>query len=268
MTVLLRTILVGALALAGYYALLFLGQRRLLYPAPRGPAMAAVPPDARRVRLAAADGPVDAWYLPPAGATAGLRAAVIFAHGNAERAEDWTDQFHDLRRAGLGILLPEYPGYGLSAGAPSQSSITAAMLAAYDWLAAQPGVDTGRIIAYGRSLGGGAVARLATRRPVAALVLESSFTSLRAFAGRFLAPGFLVRDPFDTLAELGAFRGPLLVVHGRRDDVAPFAHGRTLAAAVPGAVFVALDCGHNDCPRPWREVLGFLAGHRLLDADR
>jgi len=105
-----------------------------------------------------------------------------------------------------------------------------------------------------------------TRRPVAALVLESSFTSLRAFAGRFYAPGFLVRDPFDNLDELQRYKGPLLVLHGRQDPIAPFAHGEALAAAVAGAEFLPMACGHNDCERPWPAVLSFLQRHQLLDS--
>jgi len=266
MSTFLRLVLIIVLVLIGYYGFLFVVQRHLLYPAPHGPAATVVPPDVRHIQLQSVDGPIDAWYLPPVNTAPGPRPALIFTHGNAERAEDWTNQFRDFQRAGMGVLVPEYPGYGISAGRPSQSSITNAVLVAYDWLRAQPGIDSTRIIAYGRSIGGGAATRLATRRHVAALVLESSFTSLRAFAGRFFAPGFLVRDPFDNLVELRRFRGPLLVLHGQRDEIAPFAHGQALAAAVPGAQFVAMDCGHNDCERPWRDVVRFIAQHGLLDS--
>jgi pimeloyl-ACP methyl ester carboxylesterase len=50
------------------------------------------------------------------------------------------------------------------------------------------------------------------------------------------------------------------VLHGRSDEVIPFEQGQRLAAAVPGAEFVALPCGHNDCPRQWDRVLAFLGG--------
>jgi hypothetical protein len=259
-----RVLLVSILIAAGYYLLLFGLQRRMLFPAPRGPARTALPADARHTSLDAAGARVDAWFLPAL--TPGDRhPALILAHGNAERAEDWAVPVQDLRRAGIAVLLPEFPGYGTSEGSPSQASLTAAALAAYDWLRAQPSVDSGRIIAHGRSIGGGVATRLATRRPVAALVLESSITSLRAFARRFLAPGALVRDPFDNLAELRGYHGPLLVLHGERDEVAPFAHGRALAAAVAGAEFVPMPCGHNDCDRPWPRVLEFLARHQVLE---
>ena len=130
----------------------------------------------------------------------------------------------------------------------------------------QPGIDATRIIPYGRSLGGSAAAILAAERSAPALILESAFTSARAFARQFGAPAFLVRDPLDTLAAVRRFPGPVLVLHGDHDEVVPFDHGRTLAATSPRATFRPLPCGHNDCPRPWAEVRRFLDDHGLSRA--
>ena len=121
-----------------------------------------------------------------------------------------------------------------------------------------------RIVAYGRSLGGGVAASLAAERPIAGLILESSFTSVRPLAARFLVPGWLVRDPFDNLAALRQYRGPLLVVHGLEDEIVPVNEGRKLAAAVAGAEIHLLECGHNDCPRPWGLMRQFLEARGLM----
>ena len=254
-------ITVAAVALLVYYGTLFMAQRRLLYPRPRGPALVRPVDGVVHVQIGGADGPVHVWHAQSRAPNTSARPAIVFAHGNGERAEDWLDQFGDLQSAGIDVVIVEYPGYGIAEGAPTQKSITNAIVAAYDWLRDTHGVGAERLVAYGRSLGGGAAAQLAARRPVAALILESSFTSVRAFAGRFFAPGFLVRDPFDTMDVLATYRGPLLVLHGTRDDIAPPAHGRALAAAVPGTTFVELPCGHNDCERPWKAILSFLSRH-------
>ena len=254
-----RLLIVALLVVAAYYVLVFVAQRRMLFPRPRGPMPAYAMADVQHVRLQASDGPVHVWYAAPTPARAVPHPAIVFAHGNGERAEYWVDAFGGLQDAGVGVLIVEYPGYGIAEGSPSQGSITNAIVAGYDWLRARADVDATRIVGYGRSLGGGAVAQLAARRPVAALILESSFTSVRAFARQFFAPGFLVRDPFDTMAVLASYRSPLLVLHGSRDTIAPPAHGRALAAAVPGATFVELPCGHNDCERPWTDILRFLS---------
>lgn len=258
----LRLIGTGLALAAAYYALLFLAQRRLIYQPPP-----ALPPplrgEAEVVALATPGGRVEALYLAPTSAAPQPAPLLLFLHGNAELADYWIDEFDRPRSWGWSVLLLEYPGYGRSPGRPSERTIGAAALAAFDWAARDPRVDPARIVPYGRSLGGGPAARLAAERPVAALVLESSFTSVGALAARFLAPGFLVRDRFDALGALSEYRGPLLVLHGRRDEVIPVAQGRALAAAVPGAEFHELPCGHNDCPRPWEALARFLATHGL-----
>jgi hypothetical protein len=163
---------------------------------------------------------------------------------------------------GMGLLLVEYPGYGRSAGSPSQESIAEAFTLAYDRLSARPEVDPGRIVLFGRSLGGGAVCDLAQKRPSAALILMSCFESVRAFAVRYLAPAFLIRDPFDNLSAVRRYRGPLLVLHGNADEVVPLSHGRALHAAAPNAKMIVYEAGHNDCPPDWevfwRDVEVFL----------
>jgi hypothetical protein len=139
------------------------------------------------------------------------------------------------------------------------------MLAAYDQVRTRPDVDPARIVGYGRSLGGGAICALARERTVAALVLESTFSSVRSIAAGFGLPALLVRDPFDNLAALAAFPGPVLLVHGERDRMIPVAHAHELAAAArrPRLV-VHPGCGHNDCPRPWSELRAFLLESGLL----
>ena len=163
------------------------------------------------------------------------------------------------RDNGYGVLLVEFPGYGRSTGSPSETSIQEAMVAGYDWLIAR-GADPSQIIGHGRSMGGGAICALATERELAALVLQQTFTSLRSFAPRFGAPSFMIRDPFDNLAVVSEFAGPVLVVHGRADRVIPFAQGEQLAAAAPDASMRAHDFGHNDFEMDaiFADVLPFL----------
>jgi hypothetical protein len=215
-------------------------------------------------------GGVEAWYLPPP--DTGARApAIVFTHGNAELIDDWLPVFADVPKTlGVGVLLVEYPGYGRSAGAPSQASIAAVMREAFDAIAARPEIDAAKIVAYGRSLGGGAACGLAAERPVAALILESTFTSVRPLARRFGLIGPLLRDPFDSLPVVARFSGPVLIVHGAFDAVIPVSHAVLLAAAARSGELHRVPCGHNDCPRPWRVIEAFLARAGLLPgpADR
>ena len=201
--------------------------------------------------------------MPPLNPAGARSPAVMFAHGNGELIDYWLRDFQTPRQWGLGIFLVEYPGYGRSGGAPSEASITATMLAAYDHLAGRPEIDAGRIIGYGRSLGTGAVCGLARDRRVAALVLESAFTSVSDLAWRAGLPGFLVRDPFDNLSVVRDFDGPALILHGERDEHIPVDHSRRLDRAARRSKLHVFDCGHNDCPRPWTEIRSFLIENSL-----
>jgi hypothetical protein len=255
---------------AGYFALACAMQRQMLFPAPSvagGSAFERVP-GTERVWLEAGGARVEAWYLSPLLTMPGPAPLVVFTHGNGELIDDWAQAFEPPRRWGAAVLLVEYPGYGRSTGSPSQDSIAAIMRTAFDQMTARAEIDPDRIVVYGRSLGGGAACALARERRVAALVLESTFTSVRRLARGFGLPGFLVRDPFDNLEALRGYSGPVLIVHGERDEIIPVEHARELHAAATRSRLALEPCGHNDCQRPWRLVREFLLENRLLGSSR
>ncbi len=239
-------LVVAIMAYAAYAGLLFAMQRSIMFPA-SGADMPAPPSSARgALALATSFGPLHAVHLQPAGS--GPAPALLYFHGNYEFVADNVGLLKPLAARGLHVLLVEYPGYAGSAGAPSYDTLVEGAIAGYDWLAARADVDRTRIVAFGRSIGSGPACELAGHRDLRALVLLSPFTSVAAFARSRGLPAFLVRDPFDNLARVRAWRGPLLVMHGRYDEVIPYAHGRELAAAGSNAELATLDCGHNDCP--------------------
>jgi len=261
---LITVALFGLIALLGYMVFVFSMQRSVLFPRPPVPPVSAAEGrDGVEVTWLGPDRGIEAWYLAPASHSQPA-PALIFAHGNGELIDYWLDEFDVLRSWGLAVLLVEYPGYGRSRGRPTERSITQAMTAAYDNLVTRPEVDPRRIVAYGRSVGGGPACALTREREVAALVLESAFTSVGDLARRFGLFGPLVLDPFDNLAAVAEFEGPVLVIHGEHDSMIPPAHGRALAGSAPLGELVLVDCGHNDCPRPWQIIRSFLARHGLL----
>ncbi len=254
--------------MAAYWALLFFAQRSMLFPMPPVTGAPPRPAHAEQVWLSTSFGRVEAWYLPPIGTHNGPAPLLLFTHGNGELIDYWPEEFDEPRSWGLGVLLVEYPGYGRSDGSPSETAITEGVLAACDWAQRQAHIDSSRIIPYGRSLGGGAAAIVAKARPVPALILESAFSSVAAFASGFGAPQFLLRDRFDSVASLASFKGPVLILHGDRDDIVPPNHARVLAAASTNVTLKFLPCGHNDCPRPWADVRAFLDRNGLLIPKR
>jgi uncharacterized protein len=203
-------------------------------------------PGVEAVALPASFGRVHGYFLPAA--AAGRAPAMVYLHGNAELAAHNIALLQPLAGSGMHVLIVEYPGYAGSDGRPGRDSLDEAARVGFDWLAGREDVDPARIVAMGRSIGAGPAVAVAGERPVAAVVLLSAFASLDGFAHRMGAPGFLVRDRWDNSTGLRAYDGPVLLFHGRRDLIIPFAHSRVLARAAPRARLQALDCGHNDCP--------------------
>ena len=228
-------------------------------------------PGLERVWIDTPEGRVEGYFLPGAGASADRPGpAVIFAHGNAELIDHWPLDMAAYRAAGISVLLPEYRGYGRSAGSPTESKINQDMLKFHDWLTARPEVDQRRIIYHGRSIGGGAVCALATQRPPAAMILQSTFISVRELSKRYFVPSFLIVDPFDNESAIARLDCPILLFHGRRDTIVPYWHAEQLKAAARNARLISLDADHNNCPPDWdafmRDVLRFLRDHGLTRA--
>jgi pimeloyl-ACP methyl ester carboxylesterase len=271
----LRLLIVTAVVVAAIYlaflCFLWFRQDLFVYPGLHNRAVSATvphPEGSEPFRVVTAAASVDAIFLPAAVATDGRQPVVIFAHGNAEVIDDWVAALDGFRDRGIGVVLIEYPGYGRSTGSPSETSIRGVLDAAYDRIAKDPRVDPTRIFGFGQSLGGGAICLLAQDRPLRALILQSTFTSLDTFVGRYGAPALLLRDHFNSIGTVARFSGPVLVIHGRNDRLIPWQQGQELARASARATFRLYACGHG-CWDPahqpfWQDAVPFLISAGIL----
>ncbi len=241
------------IVLAGAYAAavagLFLAQRTIIYQPDTTPpdAAAAGLPDLQTVTLTTADGlALRAWYLPPE-ADGPL---LVYFHGNGGNVGDRSRRFRRFAAAGLGVLMADYRGYGGNPGRPTEAGLYDDARAALDFAAAQ-GIPADRQVLWGESLGTGVAVRMASERPVAAVVLEAPYTSLVDLARRdypWVPSGLLLLDRFASRDRIGQVTAPLLVLHGERDTIIPVAQGRRLLAAASGPRegWFPADAGHTD----------------------
>ena len=262
---------------SAYCCFLFFIQRRIIFPRSHIPYSSEdekIISGVEKVWLDIPSGKTETWFMPPININpskpvpAKSTPVVIFGHGNAELIDFCAEELKFFTRIGIGVLLIEYPGYGRSEGSPSQKSITHAFNEGYKYLVSRKDVDPHRIILFGRSLGGGAVCALASNKPSCALILQSSFTSVKSFTARFLAPGFMVRDPFDNLSVVSRYAGPVLIIHGKNDDIIPFSHGKALYEKCLKGKLIAYDCSHNDCPPDYailrKDIVAFLTNAGII----
>lgn len=235
---------------AGITALAYFYSDRVMFQPGFGSRRA--PEGMRRIPLSDG-GSLAALYLPNPAA----KHTLWFFHGNAEDLGDLEPFLREMQRRGFAVFAVDYPGYGLSTGSPSEKSVYAATEAAARHLQETLKVPLASVVLYGRSLGGGPALELALHEPVAGLVLQSAFTSsYRVMTGIRLLPF----DKFENLRKLPRVTCPVLVIHGRDDEVIPVAQGEALLAAVPGRKLHLWIEGahHND----FTEV----AGERLWQA--
>lgn len=203
--------------------------------------------DAESLFLETDDGlRIHAFYLPAPGAS----RVLLFLHGNAGNASHRLPNAAELAALDTDVLLLDYRGYGLSEGRPSERGVYADARAALAHLQGERGFPPERIVVFGRSLGGAVAVELAAGRPLAGLILESTFTSVSDMArdviGISLGP--LVGRRFASEEKIRRVQCPLLFFHGDRDEIVPFRLGRRLfeAAPEPKEFETIPGAGHND----------------------
>ena len=182
---------------------------------------------------------------------ADARGTILLLHGNAGDLSSWGFVAGELaKRLAYNVWVIDYPGYGKSEGdVPSEDGLYRAVDRLYGAaLKAEQGRES-RLIVFGRSIGSGLAAKLASVHRPGGLVLESPYFSFASLVAEKLpwVPRFLVRYPLRSDLLAPSVTGPVLVLHGERDEIIPVDHGKRLSALFPDGAFVSIASGrHND----------------------
>jgi pimeloyl-ACP methyl ester carboxylesterase len=242
-----------------------------VYPAPQVEVPTPAAPRSELAIAVAGRAPVVAWLDE---APAPAAPAILFLHGNGQNLATLAKGHALGRMQGLPahVLTIDYPGYGRSAGKPSEAALVASARAALAALHQRHPASPLYLV--GWSLGAAVAVQVARAEaaagaggaPLAGLVLLSPWTSLLDAADhqfpRWLARLFIC-DCYDSAAAARAIALPALVIHGARDDLVPVEQGRRVAAALPGLrrLVIVDQAQHNDLltfPETWAALAAFL----------
>lgn len=249
--------LLGALAVslalyAGVCALLWVGQRRLVF-AP-SPILTTTPTDMNlpheEVWIPIESGQVHGWWLPQPQAALTL----LYLHGNAGNVSSNLSKAAAFQQMGLSVLIIDYRGYGLSSGPfPSEAAMYADAAAAWQHLVQDRGFNPEQIVIFGHSIGGAIAIDLAIAQPsAAALIVEGSFTSMAAMARQsgygWVPIRWILHQRFDSLSKLHRLQMPVFFIHGLADEAVPAEMSRHLyeAAPDPKDLWLVPGASHND----------------------
>jgi pimeloyl-ACP methyl ester carboxylesterase len=182
---------------------------------------------------------------------------LLYSHGNAEDIGQNIDIFREWHARGLGVIAYDYPGYGLSPGSSSEKKTEQAINSVWEYALAS-GIKPSSMIIVGRSIGTGPSVWLASSVKPAGLILISPLKSAYTVAIPTPFPIF-PGDRFPNIDRIKKIYTPLLVIHGKDDNVIPFSHGIAIFENSPATekTFLQItNAGHND--------LFFVGGEEII----
>ena len=245
-----RLFRIGVFVYLGLCLALYLFQNVIIFPGAyvrRGAGVVVQPAPGREVlALHTSDGkPVAAIFGAALDANglarpdAASRPTILYFYGNGDCVQTSLGAFQRFRRLGANVLIPEFVGYPMSGGKPTEDSFYATADAAYAYLLTRPDIDPKHIFVVGRSLGSAAAIDLAMRKPVEGLACFSAFTRMSVMARKVMPmfpTGLFLRSKFDNLEKIARVKCPIYLAHGTADDFVPFAMMAQLAGAARGPV--------------------------------
>jgi pimeloyl-ACP methyl ester carboxylesterase len=163
-------------------------------------------------------------------ATISQDTVILYCHGNKDHMDFyWPRQKLYANSGGLGrygVLMFDYPGFGLTEGTTTETNMYESTRAALQWLKDE-GLTGERLVMIGFSLGSAPVCEVAGNAsdyPLqpSKIVLEAPFASAEIMiqdAALLSMPGsFLVDLKIDNATEIKKVNVPLLWIHGTSDS--------------------------------------------------
>lgn len=177
------------------------------------------------------------------------RGVVLYFHGN-KRNISWYARFAPyFTKHNYEVWMIDYPGYGKSTGKFDEQTLYAWAKLVYKLARSRYAADS--IIIYGKSLGTGIAAQLASTSNCKRLVLETPYYSMTSMVRRyfFMYPvDWMIHYKIPTWQYLQHVEVPVTIFHGTDDGLIPYGNCERLKKELKkGDEFITIENGgHND----------------------
>jgi pimeloyl-ACP methyl ester carboxylesterase len=185
-------------------------------------------------------------FLPVDTITKGV---ILYFHGNKKNISWYAKYAPYFTINGYEVWMIDYPGFGKSTGRFTEQIL-------YDWASymykfARTRFAADSIIVYGKSMGTGIAAHLASVQPCKRLILETPYYDYPSVLKQWL-PIYpinqMIHYKMPTYRYIKNVNAPVTIFHGTGDDVIRYSNAEKLKPFLkPGDEFVTIKDGeHND----------------------
>ena len=176
------------------------------------------------------------------------KGIVLYFHGNRKNINRYAPFAPNFTRNGYEVWMMDYPGYGKSTGKRSEQVLYDDALILYKMAISK--VSAEHIVIYGKSLGTGIAAQLASVRDCKRLILETPYYSMDALAKHyfFIYPVMpMTKYALPVYQHFEYINAPVSIFHGTKDGVIPYEQAQRLADKKTGTEIITIEKGkHNN----------------------
>jgi uncharacterized protein len=176
---------------------------------------------------------------------------ILYFHGNSRSIKGWAKYAKDFFRYQYDVVLVDYRGFGKSTGKRSEHDMLKDMQFVYSSLTQQ--YPEHHMIVYGRSMGSGFAAKVASDNKPRYLILDAPYFSFKKTVERFLPMlpvKYVLRFHLRTDKWIRHVNCHTYILHGTKDWLIPIKNSQQLQAIAPNKItLIRIEGGgHNNLP--------------------
>ena len=177
------------------------------------------------------------------------KGIILYFHGNTRSIKGWAKYARDFYRYNYDVVLVDYRGFGKSTGKRAEEKMMQDMQFVYESLAGDYCEEN--LIVYGRSLGSGFAAKLASDNNPRYLILDAPYYNFKKVVERFLPflpLQIVLRYHLRTDKWIPKIKCHIYIIHGTKDWLIPIKHSEALQKLSPRKITLIRihGGGHNN----------------------